>query len=89
MLPDAIMVVQAIGFPAWAAVVLWGTIRISTVLRTVHVDMMEARHAGEKRHAESDKRLALIEAAVVRMERLIEDHEQSIRRLDSHCGFNE
>lgn len=71
--PNISSLLQALGFPAWALVV-WA-------LGNKAVDMLKnLLEVITKSEAEREKRIALLEATVERLDRIVERHDEELRK---------
>ena len=68
-------VALSLGFPAWAAVVWVSAVKITSLIREL-ADQLQ-RH-----HSDAEKRLALLEDAVHRLDTLVEKTDNRMRELE-------
>ena len=79
--PTVLQLLQDLGFPLWAGVVLWAAIAITRMVRDGLTRLEKSNLSFEQRFAvhiaESDKRMALIEALLQSHDREIHDLKQA------------
>ena len=77
-------IMRDIGFPIWAVVVAYGTWRVSTLFQALGTTMSDRFNSLiskiSENHVEAEKRLALLERAVERLDRIVERHDEDLRK---------
>ena len=80
----ALNLMRDIGFPLWALVVAYVTWRVSALFQTTSREMSDRFNVMLTRisenHVDTEKRLILLEKAVERLDKIVERHDDDMRK---------